>query len=179
MGTIYVDKVSALGGITTAIDISADGTTNFAKTPHWKYVDSTAGINISSGSWTQVTLDTAQYDSHNLKSGNTAVITAATAGMYHMTGHIRMGNRHITRLIVKILLTPASGSVIDPIAQMETVNPSNGTGVYQCAECNAMHRLNAGDALSMHVYHTYGSDVGVLGSTQGHESWFQGYRISA
>ncbi len=44
---------------------------------------------------------------------------------------------------------------------------------------NFLYRVTAGMSLGMYVYHDYGSDIGIKGSTSGHESWFEGYRISA
>ena len=173
VSNLKVDNIQATGGTATAISLADDGTSRIEKVPHWKLVHSEAGVNVSSGSWTEVSLDTAQYDSHNLKINSTIVITSATAGLYHLTGHIRMGNRYINRLIVKITLGATD------ISQFEGTAGGNGTGAYMSVETNTIHRLSDGDILKMWVYHDYGSNVGVLGSTQGHESWFSGYRITA
>tara|TARA_B100000073_G_scaffold342776_1_gene346417 strand:- start:604 stop:1128 length:525 start_codon:yes stop_codon:yes gene_type:complete len=173
VSNLKVDKIQSVAGTTTAIDISSDGTTNFAKTPHWRLVHSVSGVDAPSGSWSQVNLDTALYDTHSLKNGNNIIITSETAGMWWLNAHIRMGNRYFNRLIVKIMV----GST--DISQFEGSAGSGGTGAYMSAETNTIYRLNAGDTLGMFVYHDYGSNVGVLGNTQGHESWFAGYRISA
>ena len=173
--TLKVQNIAHTGG-TTGLTIASDGTLLAAqnKIVHWKIVPNSSD-NHASGSWTQVNTDHAIYDSHSLHSGNNIVITSATAGLYHLTGHIRMGNREANRLLVGIYEGGTGGTIL---AQTETVG-SNRTGVYQCAEVNLLYRASASDSLGLYVYHDYGSDIGVVGSTQGHESWFEGYRISA
>ena len=47
VSNLKVDKIQSVAGTTTAIDISSDGTTNFAKTPHWRLVPS-ANVDIIS-----------------------------------------------------------------------------------------------------------------------------------
>ena len=176
MSTLKVGTIQDHANSNTALTIASDGTLLAAqdKIVHWKLVPD-ANSNATSGSWTQVITDHAIYDSHSLKSGNNIVITAATAGLYHMTGHIRMSNRESIRLLVGIYSGGSGGTIL---AQSETVG-SNRTGVYQCAEVNFLYRVASGASLGMFVYHAYGSDIGVIGSTSGHESWFEGYRISA
>ena len=173
VSNLKVDKIQSVAGTTTAIDISSDGTTNFAKTPHWRLAPS-SNVDIPNSSWTQLTFDTTIYDTHSLKNGNNIVITSETAGMYWLNAHVRMSNRHFERLLVKII-----SQSVDPITQFEGSAGTNGTGAYMTVETNTIYRLNAGDTIGMYVYHTYGSTVGALGSAQGHESWFAGYRISA
>ena len=172
--TLKVNTIQHSGG-TTGITLASDGTVLAAqdKIVHWKICPDSSP-NIGSGSWSQVTLDHTIFDSHSLKSGNNIVITAATAGLYHLTGHIRAGNRECNRLIVGIY---SGGTGTTVLGQTETVG-SNRTGVYQCAEVNFLHRAAAGASLGLYVYHDYGSAIGILGSTSGHETWFSGYRIS-
>lgn len=172
MSTLRVDEIKDSTGASTGLTIASDGTTNLSKTPHWRLVPS-ANVDIPNESWTQVAFNTTLYDSHSLKSGNNIVITSATAGVYWLNAHVRMGNRHFKRLIVKLQV----GST--DISQFEGSAGSGGTGAYMSAETNTLYRLNSGDSLGMYVYHDYGSTVGAVGSAQGHETWFSGYRISA
>ena len=168
-------KVNTLQDSTgnTALTIANDGTTLPAKVPHWKLTP-TATANHTTSTWSQVGLGTSIYDSHSLKSGNNVVITAATAGLYHLTAHIRLNNKAAGRLLVGVYIGGSGGTLI---GQTETVgNYSNLTGKYQCAECNILYRLSTSDSLGMFVFHEYGSDAEVSGG--GHESWFMGYRIS-
>lgn len=171
MSNLLVQNIKHTNG-TSAMTVASDGTTNLSKTPHWRLVPS-ANVDIPNESWTQVAFNTTLYDSHTLKSGNNIVITSATAGVYWLNAHVRMGNRHFKRLIVKLQV----GST--DISQFEGSAGSGGTGAYMSAETNTLYRLNSGDSLGMYVFHDYGSTVGAVGSTQGHETWFAGYRISA
>lgn len=171
MSNLLVQNIKHTNG-TSAMTVASDGTTNLSKTPHWRLVPS-ANVDIPNESWTQVAFNTTLYDSHTLKSGNNIVITSATAGVYWLNAHVRMGNRHFKRLIVKLQV----GST--DISQFEGSAGSGGTGAYMSAETNTLYRLNSGDSLGMYVFHDYGSTVGAVGSAQGHETWFSGYRISA
>ena len=176
MSTLKVGTIQDHANSNTALTIASDGTLLAAqnKIVHWKIVPN-GSDNHASGSWTQVNTDHAIHDSHSLHSGNNIVITSATAGLYHLTGHIRTNNRECNRLIVGIY---SGGTGTTVLGQTENVG-SNRTGVYQCAEVNFLYRASSGDSLGLYVYHDYGSAIGILGSTSGHETWFSGYRISA
>ena len=110
-------------------------------------------------------------------SSNNINITAATAGIYFFTGHVRMVNTVPYRLLIRIL------RVADQVYMLQSEvgsGSANLTGRYQSVQCNGLIQCSAGDAFQMDFYQS--NEAGNAQSATGvnsHETFMSGFRISA
>ena len=107
MSTLKVGTIQEHSSGTTAIELASDGTFKPSKVPAFR-VHTSSNVSASSGSWTNIPLNAtsgtiAGFDTHTMMSSNKINMSAATAGIYFFTGHVRMVNVVPYRLIVRIL----------------------------------------------------------------------------
>ena len=181
MSTLKVGTIQDHANGNTAIEIASDGTFKASKVPAFR-VHTSSSVAASSGSWTNIPLNATSgtgvqgFDTHGMMSNNKIIITAATAGIYFFTGHVRMVNTVPYRLIVRILRV--SDQVI--MLQSEVGSGSaNLTGRYQSVQTNGLCQCSAGDSFQMDFYQN--NEAGNAQSATGvnnHESFMSGFRIS-
>ena len=105
MSTLKVGTIQDHANSNTAIEIASDGTFKALKVPAFR-VHTSSSVAANSASWTNIPLNTTSgtgvqgFDTHSMMSSNVINITAATAGIYFFTGHVRMVNAVPYRLIV-------------------------------------------------------------------------------
>ena len=181
MSTLKVGTIQSTTA-NTAMTISSDGTFKPEKIPAFR-VHTTSNVSASSGSWTNIPLNTTSgtgvqgFDTHSMMSNNNINITAATAGIYFFTGHVRMVNTVPYRLIVRILRV--ADQVIVLQSEVGNEHP-NLTGRYQSVQTNGLVQCSAGDVFQMDFYQN--NESGNSQSATGvnsHETFMSGFRISA
>ena len=181
MSTLKVGTIQDHTHSNTAIEIASDGTFKPSKVPAFR-VHTSANVSANSGSWTNIPLNAtsgtlAGFDTHSMMSSNRINITAATAGIYFFTGHVRMNNTVPYRLIVRILRV--ADQVI--VLQSEVGNEhADLTGRYQSVQCNGLVQCSTNDSFQMDFYQNNesGNSQSAVG-VNGHETFMSGFRVSA
>ncbi len=182
MSTLKVGTIQDHANGNTAIEIASDGTFKASKVPAFR-VHTGANVSASSGSWTNIPLNATSgtgvqgFDTHSMMSSNKINITAATAGIYFFTGHVRMVNTVPYRLIVRILRV--ADQVIVLQSEVGNEHPDL-TGRYQSVQCNGLVQCSASDSFQMDFYQN--NESGNAQSATGvnnHETFMSGFRVSA
>ena len=181
MSTLKVGTIQDHANSNTAIEIASDGTFKASKVPAFR-VHTSSNVSASNASWTNIPLNStsgtlAGFDTHSMNGSNKINITAATAGIYFFTGHVRINNNVPYRLLVRILRVADQVYVLQSEVGSGSVNLS---GRYQFVQCNGLVQCSAGDSFQMDFYQTNeaGSTLGAVG-VNSHETFMSGFRISA
>ena len=181
MSTLKVGTIQDHANSNTAIEIASDGTFKASKVPSFR-VHTSANVSASNASWTNIPLNStsgtlAGFDTHSMNGSNKINITAATAGIYFFTGHVRMVNVVPYRLIVRIL------RVADQVIMLQSEvgsGSANLTGRYQSVQTNGLCQCSAGDSFQMDFYQNNESSAAASATgVNNHESFMSGFRISA
>jgi len=148
-GTIPASRISAgsidLTSKVTGILPSANG--GSVTSPIFK-LNPTGSHTITNNSSTTVPLSVAAIDTHNLhnSSNYTITFTAATAGIYFISGTARLLYSP-TRFRVFININDSN-----VFTNEETTNGNAGGGSYQSTNANTIQTVSSGDVLKMRIY---------------------------
>ena len=175
--TIQSGTIKGADGTNTAMTISNDGTVLHANgaVPTCQMFHNTTQTSIAQTTWTQVLLNSENFDTHTMgdTSNNRINITTATAGIYHCFGQLRIyGSGSHARFIAAIRKNGTSA-----FCQAEANNNESSNNKYTCLNFSSIETFSNGDHISLWYYvdksGTYGID-GNIGSCM-----LGCYRISA
>jgi len=118
-------------------------------------VYNSADLSINNDSFTVLTFDSERYDRGNLHSTSslTSRLTAARAGIYPITGHIRFAGNAAGVRYLGVLLNGAT-----VIAQQGALNAAGSADILSVS---TLYYLNAGDYVELQAYQNSGGLLSV------------------
>lgn len=130
-------------------------------TPAWGKPDGCRVFNsaaqaCASGAYTQLTFDSERYDSNSLHStsSNTSRLTAATAGVYLIVGHVAIANNSTGQRALRVLL---NGSATIAFYEISAVSGDNSA-----LTISTVYKLSVSDYVEVGIFQNSGGPLNTV-----------------